>query len=342
MPPGKLSSRGKVNKASKRGRVRKPGTRDAARGSPKGEILIKGAARGRGRSTIGARTSVRELLPDYVKKLGAPAQASDRTTAPADTASDKSMEAAQMSESTVVLESSAPRVERIYNDIWASGPASFAFATHGSLDHDQDTIVIALNILDHIIRPENWNPELSNNKLSAASFFFASRLTGKKATATQIAGSIWIDPVVVAGMAQSEEGPLYNRMLESLTVNAAQVVQGYEILYAQREGLIGLLGEYAAGIDSLPLPAIEKETLKSEAEDGPYTSEVAAIMTKLGYQRGSGLGEEAIAIVKAENLTEAENGICLDSVLEEEMAGEDELDSADLNNDFEDFVADNE
>jgi hypothetical protein len=177
-----------------------------------------------------------------------------------------------------IAEATAPKVERVYNDIWASTPASFAFARHGKLDHSEDTITIALNILDHIIRPENWNPALSNNKLSASCFFFASKMTGKKVKASEVAGSIWMDPSVVAGMSQVNEGPLYDRMLESLTVSATQVVQGYEILYEQREGLRDLLGEYGEGLAKLPLPAEEKLLLQSEDAEGPYTSQVAAEM----------------------------------------------------------------
>lgn len=236
-----------------------------------------------------------------------------------------------------MLETPAPKVKRVYNDIWTSGPASFAFAKHGDLDHDDDTIVIALNILDHIIRPENWNPELSNNKLSASCFFFASKLTGKTATADQVAGSIWVNPAMAAAMSQVNDGPLYDRMWESLTVNGAQVVQGYEILYEQRESLKDLLGGYSEGLEKLPLPATEKQRLEAETEDGPYIVEVAAEMTTLGYQRESGLATGSNEIVEPDNTLEAQDSAGLERVPEEE-----ELELFDSNNEFEDFVANNE
>lgn len=193
---------------------------------------------------------------------------------------------ARQEQPKAVAEVPALKVERIFNGIWESGPASFAFATHGNLDHNEDTIILSLNILDHIIRPENWNPELSNNKLSASCFFFASRLTQKKVTASQVAGSIWVHPSMVADMSQATEGPLYDRMLESLTVSAEQVVQGYEILYEKRENLKDLLGVYGENLDKLPSPATEKDLLERESEEEP--SQVAAEMMKMGYQRGAG------------------------------------------------------
>lgn len=242
-----------------------------------------------------------------------------------------------------IAEATAPKVERVYNELWRSGPASFAFATHGKLDHSEDTITIALNIFDHIIQPENWNPELSNNKLSASCFFFASKLTGKKVKASEVAGSIWMDPSVVAGMSQVSEGPLYDRMLESLTVSATQVVQGYEILYEQSEGLRDLLGEYGGGLASLPLPAEEKLLLQSEDAEGPYTSQVAAEMMRLGYQRGRGsTGNIAGALERGDDLGKADDVARLGTPPAEETVGEAELDPVDDWNDLDTFVADNE
>lgn len=329
-----------ARKQNNRGRIGKANTRGAANG-----ISIRGASsrapanRG-GRPPLGPRTGLRELLPNFAKERIPPPRNPHHAPGPINHSQDTRSRPTQQEQPKAAVEVPAPpKVERIFNGIWESGPASFAFATHGNLDHNEDTITLALNILDHIIRPENWNPELSNNKLSASCFFFASKLTDRKVTAMQVAGSIWVHPSMVADMSQAQEGPLYDRMLESLTVSAEQVVQGYAILYEQKDSLKDLLGEYGESIAMLPLPATEIQLLESESEEEP--SQVAAEMMKMGYQRGLGRSvESTVDIGKDKGLevlttsqdVEAENAASIEDLAEEGV----------WNNDFEDFVAENE
>ncbi|CZT25303.1 uncharacterized protein RCC_11031 [Ramularia collo-cygni] len=329
MPAGRHNNRGRIGKAS---------SRDAANG-----ISIRGASSrratsGRGRQASGPKAQIRELLPDLIKgRVPSPHNGDPETSAPVKPTQDARPHSAQKAHTEAIIKEPPPKVERVYNGIWESGPASFAFATHGNLDHSEDTIILALNILDHIIRPENWNPELSNNKLSASCFFFASRLTDKKVTATEVAESIWVHPDMVAEMSQTKEGPLYDRMLESLTVNAAQIVQGYGILYEQREGLKDLLGEYSNDVTDLPSPAAEQQLLESQSEELPI-SQVAAEMMKLGYQRGSGMGADVQDIAEIDEEKDVEVVVPGDIAEAEQV----ELEGGDFEIDFEDFVAENE
>lgn len=334
MPAGKNNNRGRIGKAS---------TRGAANGISIRGASSRGGPRGRGRPPLGPRTRARELLPHLVSKRGPqPADQEPEIPEPVKTLRNIQPRPVQESQLVVEVETPAPKVERIYNDIWESGPASLAFVTHGNLDHTEDTIIIALNILDHIIRPENWNPELSNNKLSASCFFFACKLTGQTVTAKQVAESVWVHPSMVAAMAQAEEGPLFDRMLESLTVSAEQVVQGYEILYNQRKSLRELLGSYGDKIAHLPSPAMEKELIVLDSEE--EMSAVAVEMMKMGYKRGS--GSSASGMINAD-LEEARDSEVLEEAVEVQQIaspeeGSKEEGEGECNNDFEDFVAENE
>lgn len=318
------NNRGRIGKANKRGAAKGTSIRGAA---------SRGTSRGGGRGRPAASLSkAKELLPDLVRDRCLPPKTTPNLSRPANDLHVNPPRAAQehQERQETAVESSSPKVERIYNDIWASGPASFAFATHGNLDHSEDTLILALNILDHIIRPENWNPELSNNKLSAACFFFACKLTDdKNVTADQIADSIWTDPKIVAEMSQSSEGPLYERALESLSVSAAQVVQGYEILFDQQQGLKDLLGGYAKGLAGLPLPAAEKQLLPSQIEGAePYRSLVADEM--------SGATVDGMVVTGPQDHLEVVTTSIPEDPKPEERAGEAELD------DFDIFVANNE
>ncbi|EME87217.1 uncharacterized protein MYCFIDRAFT_84197 [Pseudocercospora fijiensis CIRAD86] len=154
------------------------------------------------------------------------------------------------------------KVTRIYNELWESTPVSLAFIDHGLLETDADTEIIALNLIDHMIKEENWNPALSMNKLSAACFLFASRVTGKGNEAGDIARSFEHDAeryssallatVNVSRMAT--DFTVRRRIAMALKMCARDVEVGYGILWEQRSELRGLVGLYAEGVEFLPGP----------------------------------------------------------------------------------------
>lgn len=141
-----------------------------------------------------------------------------------------------------------PSVERVFNNLWESTTASLAFVYQFGLDTDQDTETIALNLIDHIIKPEIWNPDLSWNVLSATCFFFASQITEKRNSADRIAAACRVDPQVVAAMAGAQafyDPGVKQRLAQALAVSAHDVKRGYKILYDQKDSLMEFVGGYA-------------------------------------------------------------------------------------------------
>lgn len=150
-----------------------------------------------------------------------------------------------------------PSVERVFNDLWESTTASLAFVYQFGLDTDQDTETIALNLIDHIIKPEIWNPDLSWNVLSATCFFFASQITEKRNSADRIAAACRVDPQVVAAMAGAQafyDPGVKQRLAQALAVSAHDVKRGYKILYDQKDSLMEFVGGYADKLAELPHP----------------------------------------------------------------------------------------
>lgn len=177
-----------------------------------------------------------------------------------------------------------PKVTRIYNEIWGSTLDSIAFVSESGLSRDDDTNTIALNLIDHIIKPENWNPDLSYNVLSATCFFFASKITGlNRNTVDKIASAMKVDPHLVEVMTgpQVHHNPVVKaRLAEALRVGPEDVKNGYGILFAQKEGLKEFVGEYAEKVDALPNP------------DDLGKMEVQKVTSNMGWKRGEGLGGE--------------------------------------------------
>lgn len=256
------------------------------------------------------------------------------------------------------LSPTKPKVARVYNEIWASTFASIAFISEESISTTDDTNTITLNLIDHIIKPENWNPQLSYNVLSATCFFFASKITGlTRNTPDKIANAMKVDLHLIEAMA----GPhvhynpaLRARLEEALRVGPEDVVKGYGILFEQRGGLKEFVGEYAGELEALPGPS----------ELGKM--EVQTVMSGMAWKEGEGLGAEKrgeASPVKAASESHTSGGLCWNSkgakeqqaegnvseealpsdeaAIEAEKASEVELDPAELD-DFDRYVEENE
>lgn len=170
------------------------------------------------------------------------------------------------------------KVARVYNELWESTLDSLAFIDHGLLETDADTEIITLNLIDHIIKEENWNPALSMNKLSAACFLFASRVTGKKNVAADIALSFEPDAekyasALLATINQSRMATDYTvriRIAQALKMSAEDIEYGYRILWEQRSELRELVGDYAKDMEWVPIPegvSIEERSHQAAIED---------------------------------------------------------------------------
>lgn len=227
-----------------------------------------------------------------------------------------------------LVPASKPKVSRVYNEIWASTLASIAFISETTISTTKDTNIITLNLIDHIIKPENWNPNLSYNVLSATCFFFAPKITGEKRnTPDRIASAMKVDVHLIEAMA----GPQvhYNsvvrvRLAEALRVRPEDVVKGYGILFEQREGLREFVGEYVKELKALPEPSelgrVEVHQFVPETGWDPNVAEDA---------------EQAERNVSEEVLPSDE------AAIEAEKASEVELDPSELD-DFDRYVGENE
>lgn len=152
---------------------------------------------------------------------------------------------------------------------------SLSFVEHAGLETDEDTTIIALNLMDFFLVDENWLPELSYCKLHAASFFMASRITEKENTAEHVADSLGPDSAIVQFIAHAlsngdDESAAAIRDMISVTIS--NVEEGYALLYERKETFAGLIGQYAACLETLPLPrssmtSLEEPVVEEEEED---------------------------------------------------------------------------
>ncbi|KAK4508713.1 hypothetical protein PRZ48_002452 [Zasmidium cellare] len=177
----------------------------------------------------------------------------------------------------------APKVTRIYNDLWASTLDSIAFVHQHNLSTTPDTNTITLNLIDHIIKPENWNPDLSYNVLSATCFYFASVVTGlERNTPENIAGAMEVDIGLVEAMAGPQvhyDSVVRSRLAEALRVKPEDVRKGYGILWQQREGLKEFVGGFVKELEGLPelgKPGGEKEEEQADVEEVVEATEKAS------------------------------------------------------------------
>ncbi|KXT18886.1 hypothetical protein AC579_3529 [Pseudocercospora musae] len=222
------------------------------------------------------RSSSRTVKPNHagISKRAPPKRAPRQTAAPHWKLGRKKASATSKAKTEVAVHAEIPHVQpeeavegtekvaRVYNELWESTPVSLAFIDHGLLETDADTEIISLNLIDHIIKEENWNPALSMNKLSAACFLFASRVTGKKNAAGDIALSFDRDAekyasALLATINQSRMATDYTvriRIAQALKMSAEDIEYGYGILWEQRSELRELVGQYASDMEWLPMP----------------------------------------------------------------------------------------
>lgn len=183
------------------------------------------------------------------------------------------------------------KVTRVYNAICEFTTDSLAFVQQGGLQTDEDTDTIALNLMDFMLREDNWNPALSQNKLVAACFYFASRLTRKSNAPENIAASFeWgaqsYAQALVATMTASNGGIRYAedwtmrwRVAESVKVSSEDIELGYEILWRMKGGLRDLVGGYAGDMGDLSIPdgvKAENEQAGSQQSSIPRRNRMAS------------------------------------------------------------------
>jgi hypothetical protein len=172
-------------------------------------------------------------------------------------------------------ESTAPllRIEATTRELYrkesihSCSEGSLEFVSLSGLETDEDTNIIALNLMDYFLfSPENWLPDLSYCKLHAACFLFASRITGKSNTVDQIAHSLGPDSpfvqLVGSPLAGDEESAV--AIQYTISVTGSDVQDGYALLYERKEMFGHLLGQYRTELDNLPVPHFD-----SEIDDAP-------------------------------------------------------------------------
>lgn len=210
-----------------------------------------------------------------------------------------------------------PKVTRIPNDLSPCTSASLAFVHDSRLATSADTETIALNMMDHIIKPENWNESLSWNVFSASCFFFASIVTGVNNSAEDVAHAVkadegWIRQVVL------RDEMVRQRVRKALGVTREDVLRGYGIIWRQRRGLGECLGGYREGLERLP-----------GVQDGKVSGGGSTLTVPDVGERG---------VFKTDALGVAEP---LPLQAAEEKVSKNALDDVELD-EFDTFVADNE
>ena len=132
---------------------------------------------------------------------------------------------------------------------------SLYFVSVANLDTDEDTNIIALNLMDYFLfSEENWIPELSYCHLHGACFMMASLITGKSNTAEQIAASLSSESEFVRSMASplAEDDGSVASIARILGIDTSDVDRGYRILFERRDQLAGLTGNYSDRVANLP------------------------------------------------------------------------------------------
>ncbi|KAI5371195.1 hypothetical protein Slin14017_G020740 [Septoria linicola] len=167
-------------------------------------------------------------------------------------------------------------VARVYNEIYESKPLSLSFVDHGHLESSPDTVTITLNLMDFMLVEANWNPALSQNKLAASCFLFASRITGLANEAGDIAisfeyenqanASAWATWITTMGPNAANHFTMQARAAQALRVSAEDVELGYEILWEMREMMDELVGKFSTQLESLQVPAGYRQVLQEEQE----------------------------------------------------------------------------
>ncbi|KAK4634799.1 hypothetical protein CLAFUW4_01692 [Fulvia fulva] len=238
-----------------------------------------------------------------------------------------------------VVPAPEPKVDRIGNDIVTTlVETHLAFVADGNLASDSNTEVIALNIMDHIIRPENWDPALTRNVLCAACFYFASMVTGKQNSASSVAASIsWFWEKHI----NANPDPYYawfakERDTNLMSVSMDEVEQGYALLWDQQDRLEDLVGDYKQSLAQLPAPAVERP--KVVEDDGQLALDEELLQLTGGEQRD---GDEQVYYGPEDRSGQDEETLAEDEYNELRTPTYDEVDQSELD-EFDLYVEENE
>ncbi|EME48671.1 hypothetical protein DOTSEDRAFT_30069 [Dothistroma septosporum NZE10] len=215
-----------------------------------------------------------------------------------------------------------PKVDRIDNDIYfTTVETHLAFVADGSLATDQNTETIALNVMDHVIQPENWDASLSRNVLRAACFYFASMVTGRQNVASSVAASLnWYWEQVIESQQTAWYVNEQARLVMSVTVD--EVEKGYALLLDQRERLEDLVGDFKSSLAHLPTRDAERHVAVGDHEQLTLDKKLAA--------------DEELLALTGEGSWDAGSHACI----EDDSAIDDQVDRSELD-DFDWYVADN-
>jgi hypothetical protein len=123
-----------------------------------------------------------------------------------------------------------------------------------------------------LFSPENWMPELSYCRLHAATFYFASLITGLEENTTErIVEALGPESGFVEALIDetnaSDDDAVKTAIREVIGVTVEDVEHGYEILYERRHDFVVLVGEYAAALEALSLPRSRSDSVLRADEE---------------------------------------------------------------------------
>ncbi|KAI6814356.1 hypothetical protein KC332_g7037 [Hortaea werneckii] len=175
---------------------------------------------------------------------------------------------AKEAESQPAIHGPEAKVQRVMRDIMCS-PWSLDFAYYipttdekgelvsRCLDTSEDTDTIALNLMDHFMRPENEVSGLRYGILPAASFALACNLTKVSKDFEMIAQAVQIR----VGMCSEMGVELAPEVLE---LTGADVRKGYALMLERRRELYPFVGGYAQELAHLARTVLGLEEVDEE------------------------------------------------------------------------------
>ncbi|KAI6864298.1 hypothetical protein KC343_g13794 [Hortaea werneckii] len=125
------------------------------------------------------------------------------------------------------------------------------------LESSEDTDTIALNLMDHFMRPDNEVPELRYGILPAASFALACDLTTVSKDFERIAQAVRVRVAMCSEMG-------FELAPEALGLTGADVRKGCDVMLERRRELYPLVGGYAQELAHLACTVLGLEEVDEE------------------------------------------------------------------------------
>ncbi|KAI6794144.1 hypothetical protein KC332_g7060 [Hortaea werneckii] len=175
------------------------------------------------------------------------------------------------------------------------------------LDTSEDTDTIALNLMDHFMRPENEVPKLRYGILPAASFALACDLTKISKDFERIAQAVRVRVAMCSEMG-------FELAPEALELTGADVRKGCDVMLGRRKELYPLVGGYARVLAHLAWTVLGLEEVDEEFWHRASKGEEAR-----GEGQGGNAGDDLDVNVDKLELTVDDEAAAVEDLMEAGM-----------------------